>query len=332
MRFTVVCSMKNEGPYIVEWVSWYRRLGFDNIVVVTNDCTDHSPQLLDALASAGWITHLPHVVTPDSGICAQKLAAAKTLPEVAGADWVLVCDVDEFLVIHKGAGEIRDLVPEDAPFLGMAINWRVFGTGGNARWSDGLTHRQFLHCAEAGDRSGRWIKCIHQRPGWFRRLGEHGPKWLAQPRAAKWGTPPYVWVDADQRVIDSYSPRGDYMRKMPAGRQTYATAQMNHYMVRSYESYMLKMGQKSSVAGHDRYTLSYFEWYDRNENVDRSALAHATAFDRIHAEAMELPGVRALHHACCADYLTRLCAVDGRDPAQDPRFIEHMALADLFRP
>lgn len=328
MRFTVVCSMKNEGPYIVEWVSWYRRLGFDNIVIVTNDCTDHSPQLLDALAGAGWITHLPHEVTPDSGICAQKLAAAKQLPEVSGADWVLVCDVDEFLVVHRGQGAIRDLVPENAPFLGMAINWRVFGTGGNETWTDGLTHRQFLRCATPKDASGRWIKCIHQRPGWFRRLGEHGPKWLTQVRAAKWGTAPYLWVDADQTVIDTYSPRGDYMRKMPTGRSTYATAQMNHYMVRSYESYMLKMGQKSSVAGHDRYTMKYFEWYDRNEDEDSSALRFQQEFDAVFFQAMSLPQVQHYHHLCCADYVARLCAVDGRDPQKDGRFIAHIAAAE----
>ena len=29
---------------------------------------------------------------------------------MAGADWVMVCDVDEFLVIHLGDGRIGDLI------------------------------------------------------------------------------------------------------------------------------------------------------------------------------------------------------------------------------
>ena len=49
MRVTVVASMRNEGPFIVEWVTWYRMLGFSDVVVVTNNCTDRSPELLDAL-------------------------------------------------------------------------------------------------------------------------------------------------------------------------------------------------------------------------------------------------------------------------------------------
>jgi hypothetical protein len=58
LRVTVVASMRNEGPFIVEWVTWYRMLGFTNIVVVTNNCTDHSPELLDALGG-GALDHSP---------------------------------------------------------------------------------------------------------------------------------------------------------------------------------------------------------------------------------------------------------------------------------
>ena len=50
--------MRNEGPFLVEWVCWYRMLGFTDLLIVTNDCTDHSPELLDHLAQAGWVHHL----------------------------------------------------------------------------------------------------------------------------------------------------------------------------------------------------------------------------------------------------------------------------------
>ena len=46
--------MRNEGPFIVEWVCWYRMLGFD-VLIATNDCTDHSVALLDRLAEEGWL-------------------------------------------------------------------------------------------------------------------------------------------------------------------------------------------------------------------------------------------------------------------------------------
>jgi hypothetical protein len=89
--------MRNEGPFIVEWLAWYRMLGFTDVVVVTNDCTDRSPDLLDALQEAGWLFHIRRNVPPGLGITRRKLAAARKHAAVLQADWVLVCDVDEFL-------------------------------------------------------------------------------------------------------------------------------------------------------------------------------------------------------------------------------------------
>ena len=326
MRFAVVCSVRNEGPFLVEWVAWYRVLGFTDIVVVTNDCTDHSPALLDALAGAG-VTHLRHDVPDATSICARKLEAAKALPQVSGADWVLVCDVDEFLVIHKGAGQITDLIPKDAGFLGMTINWRVFGTSGRIAWEDGLTHRQFLRASESRDFPSTWVKTIHARSDWFRKLGEHGPKRLLPRHAARWGEPGMAWVNADGVDLPEWTPGGDYLRRVPMARVSHASAQMNHYMIRSAESFALKKGSLSPVAGKDRYTDSFFDRYNRNEVLDDSAMRHAPAFDAEHRTLMGLPQVARLHHLCCADYVARLAAKAGCRVEDDPRHAHHLALA-----
>ncbi len=328
MRFAVVCSVRNEGPFLVEWVAWYRRLGFQEIVVVTNDCTDRSPALLESLQAAGWVTHLRHEVPDGTQICARKLEAAKSLPQVNGADWVLVCDVDEFLVIHQGNGQITDLIPQNADFLGMAINWRVFGTSGRMAWEDGLTHRQFLRTSESRDFPSTWVKTIHAHPDWFRKLGEHGPKRLIPRHAATWGQKGMRWVNADRQDLPEWQPDGDYLRRVPMERVSHAAAQMNHYMIRSEESFGLKKGTMSAVAGKDRYTDTFFDRYNRNEVLDDSALRHAADFDAVFAQAISLPDVARLHHLCCADYVARLAAKAGRSPTDDPRHAHHMARAD----
>lgn len=328
MRFSVVCSVRNEGPFLVEWICWYRRLGFTDIVIVTNDCTDHSPELLDRFHAEGWITHLRHEVPDRQNICARKLEAAKALPMVATADWVLVCDVDEFLVIHTDDGRIQDLIPNPADFLGMSINWRVFGTSGHQTWQDGLTHRQFTQAAQSDDPTSTWVKSITSHPDWFRRLGEHGPKRLLPRHARKWGQPGFRWVDAEGRTLHDWHPEQDYMRRVSLGRQTHSRAQMNHYMVRSEESFWLKKGTPSAVAGKDRYTDGFFQRYNRNEAEDQSALKHADAFDRIFSEAMSLRDIARLHHLCCADYVARLMAKAGKPAESDPRYQLHLQKAD----
>ena len=328
MGFTVVSSVRNEGPFLVEWICWYRRMGFDQIIVVTNDCADHSPQLLDALQEAGWVTHLRHEVPDLQHICARKLEAAKALPQVNGADWVLVCDVDEFLVIHKGQGLITDLLPLNPDFLGMSFHWKVFGTCGHAQWEDGLTHRQFTTAALSEDGSSTWVKSITSHPEWFRRLGEHGPKRLLPRRAVRWGSVGMRWVNAEGQTLEEWSPVGDYMRRTLPENVSHRVAQMNHYMVRSVESFGLKKGQLSAVAGKDRYTDAFFTRYNRNEVADDSALRHRAGFDVVHAQAMALPGVARLHHLCCADYVARLAEKAGGKPSDDPRYQAHLDLAD----
>ncbi|MDR0807798.1 MAG: glycosyltransferase family 2 protein [Gemmobacter sp.] len=322
VRSTVVCSMRNEGPFIVEWVTWYRMIGFTNILVVTNDCTDHSPALLDALAQAGQVTHLPSDIPATGKVTAAKLRQARAHRAVRRADWVLVCDVDEFLVIHRGAGKLADLLGPAPDFTAMALNWRVFGMSGIQHWQDGLTHRQFLCAGPTGHSISCWIKMLHRGGRAFRALGEHGPRW----RDPAPQDPPLRLVNCDGTLVPGW-PGGGYLRKLPPELTSHKTAQINHYMLRSEESWGLKRGTLSAVQGADRYNDSYRASTDRNEVSDLSALRHEAEFDTLHAEMMALPDVARQHHLCCADYAARLAEKAGRRPEDDPRWRHHMAQA-----
>lgn len=304
-------------------------LGFSDIMVVTNDCTDHSPALLDTLQAAGWLTHVPHDVEPGHIPLIPKLRRAKRHPLAAKADWILVCDVDEFLVIHKGAGRITDLLPAGEPdFLGMSINWKVFGTSDLAQWSDEPVHRQFTRCAATGAGCNTWFKAILRRADLFRRLDAHGPAGYRADRApGPWGSAGLRWVNSGGETVPHWHPEAPYQRQTAPALTTHANAQMNHYMIRSEESFALKRGTLSSAARKDRYTDGFYKLFNRNEAEDLSALRYTQAFDALHAEAMALPGVWELHHLCCADYAERLAAAAGRQPASDPRWRRHRALA-----
>ena len=63
-RVLLAATMRNEGPYILEWVAHHLATGFTDIVICTNDCVDGSPALLDRLHELGVITHLVHKVGP----------------------------------------------------------------------------------------------------------------------------------------------------------------------------------------------------------------------------------------------------------------------------
>lgn len=330
MRYTVVCSVRDEGAFLVEWVAWQRRLGFTDVVVVTNDCTDASPRLLDAMEARGWVTHLRCDVAKGQRITATKLAAAKGMPQVAGADWVMVADVDEFLNIHLGAGRLDDLLGGvEGAFLGMSIPWRVFGTMGRTRWEDGLQHRLHRRAATEGDKLSAWVKSIHRHPNWFLRLGEHSPKKLRLPHQRDWGLGALRWVNPAGAEVTGWMPAEDSLRTLPPRLRGFGVAQINHFMLRNAESFALKRGTLSPVAGRDRYTDDYWQAADRNEVEDATILRHAAAFDAVHAPMMADAEIAALHHRCCADYVARLVAKAGGDLHADPRWQHHRAQAGL---
>lgn len=301
--------MRNEGPFIVEWVAWYRRLGFTDLVVVTNDCTDHSPALLDALQAAGWLHHIRHDVPPGQKITFPKLDVASAHPAVTGADWVMVCDADEFLVVHRGEGLVSDLLAPhhskdgQPTFLGMSINWRVFGTGGKRDFEDLPVHRQFLRACGRDHGLSCWVKSIFRRPEWFDVLRPHGPRRLSLERAGRgWGDLGMRWITADGQVLEEWQPDGEYVRRIPAERVNHSVAQINHYMLRSAETYSLKAGTPSPAALKDRYNESYFARADEGDDLDDSALRHSADWEKVWREAMALPDVARLHALCCDDH------------------------------
>ncbi len=57
MRCAVLATMKNEGPFLLEWVAHHKALGFDDIVICTNDCADGTDAMVRRLAEMGLARH-----------------------------------------------------------------------------------------------------------------------------------------------------------------------------------------------------------------------------------------------------------------------------------
>ena len=52
--------MRNEGAFLLEWVAWYRMLGFTDIVVFQNDSFDNTERSLMALRDMGVMDSIRH--------------------------------------------------------------------------------------------------------------------------------------------------------------------------------------------------------------------------------------------------------------------------------
>jgi len=277
-KFLVAAAMRNEGAFLLEWVCWYRMLGFD-ILVVTNDCTDHSPQLLRALAAAGWLSYAEHTPSDNQQPLHSAYALFQGHPAVNTTDWLLICDVDEFLVLHQ-ADTVADYVNGfTPPPLGFGFHWKCFGFGDNAEWHDVPLHRAFHRAAAQHDRANVCFKSMFRQVKDFEKFGDHSPRKYRGP----WGVTGNVWLDGSGKRLWRFEPFEKPQKATAIDRVEHAQAQMNHYIMRFRDSFELKRGTPSASAGTDRYNDAFCDRFDRDEVEDRSALRFARAFDAIHA-------------------------------------------------
>ena len=260
---TVVTAMKNEGPFILDWIAHNRAIGIDRHLVYTNDCEDQTETLLDLLSEAG-VTRRgnPYRAT---GKVPQHAAfrAAESEAAVTGADWLLTLDVDEYINIHVGEGRVQDLleaVPEAHVF---SMPWRLFGNADRTAFVDEPVTRQFTRAAPpyAPRPLQAWaFKSLYRNAGLFRRLGVHRPKGLVPATQGQ-----IRWVDGSGRDVPPNTWRGCW--RVSKANWGYDLVTLNHYAVRSAESFLVKR-DRGRVNHTDRDQGAAY-WFRMNHNAER---------------------------------------------------------------
>ncbi len=54
-RVLIVTTMKDEGPFILEWLAYHRSIGVTDFLVYTNDCSDGTDEMFDLLQEKGHV-------------------------------------------------------------------------------------------------------------------------------------------------------------------------------------------------------------------------------------------------------------------------------------
>lgn len=320
----LIASMKNEGPFILEWVAWHRALGFE-ILIYSNDCDDGTDEILARLAAMGEVVHVHHKVKGPHPPKPTALAKARKHPIVATADWVMLLDVDEFLVLKQEKTRVQDWLASLPPDItGVSVHWRVFGTGNMRPFKDKLVHQRFRRCAARQDPVNRVFKSIFKAPGEFGRFGDHGPSKYCG--ALPWGDGPKRWVNNAGYKMN-YQPFAQPRMQTQVGQINHRFAQINHYVLRSLEDYSLKRRHLSASALKNRYTKSFFDFYNRNEAKDHTATRSNPACAARHDMYLADPTLSRLHHGACAMRVAAICDLQGVPLNTDPRWTHHLAFA-----
>jgi hypothetical protein len=258
-RLAIGAIVKNEGPYLLEWIAYHRIVGIDRFFIADNASTDEGPGLLAALAAAGIVRHLPFPDRPS--VRPQLPAYAEILRHCGGeADWIAFLDADEFLVPAPGAGAggLRRVVAAlgAAPEVGaIAVNWAVYGSSGHLRPGSGLVIERFTRRAARFRPPNHHFKSIIRTAA----VGEPGPN----PHVFELG-PSFRTVHCDGREIGGH----------PAGRRglsrdvVWNPLRINHYVVKSREEFMTRKLHRGRATTAEPRPAAFFDAHDLNDTLD----------------------------------------------------------------
>ncbi|MBJ3776462.1 glycosyltransferase family 2 protein [Acuticoccus mangrovi] len=264
---TLVAILKNEAPYVDEWIEAHRLIGFDAMILYDNASTDGTGERLAAHAGRGvrvidWPDRPERRAPPQ--IAAYRHATARLRTE-----WAAFFDGDEFLNLHKhdSVGAMLAEIPPEAEAVG--VSWRVFGSSGAIAASAEPVTERFVRAAPAAMPANTMIKTI-ARTDRLVRMAIHKGVFLSHQHD---GDPVGRYV----------TPSGRPMVFGDNGRPTepeWETAQLNHYVVKSREEFAAKMrrGRAAKRSGgadkfySDEEASRHFRVHDRNDEEDRSLL------------------------------------------------------------
>jgi hypothetical protein len=261
--------VRNEGPYLQEWLEFHLLAGIAHFYIFDDASTDNSREVLAPYVAKGivrvWAVQ-EKCPKHRSSVCVDRSHDAehgesgfrdeclRFNPD--GAEWVAAIDVDEFLYPSAGTSLPLHLARNcDASLAYALVRWKVFGSGGYRRKPEGAAVDAYR------------ARSVSDDTGCYPRLtcgDEYAPpacaKVVARARCVQKQGTHYV-VSTSSECASIYSPEGSGrgLGKLAAplpsafARTQHMTCaaplRLNHYAVRSREEYVAKFSRGRISSG-----------------------------------------------------------------------------------
>ncbi len=262
----VVAILKNEAPYLREWLDYHLVAGIDHFYLYDNDSSDNYNEIIAPYVAAGLVTS-----KKISGGSAQFAAYADAVLNFRfQSRRMAFIDLDEFIYpkSNRSVAEVVEEILSRTEAAGLAINWQLFGSSGESKadYSRGVLER-FTRRAPID-----WVVPIPNRdiPG-----GNAQVKTIADPRRVAFFTSAHFPIYFEGNF--SVNERGAVVPNYCNEPVTAEKIAINHYNVKSREEFLIKIkrGRAGKVSGY--LTLDWFDMYDRNEVFDDGILSYRAA-------------------------------------------------------
>lgn len=251
----VVAIMKNEEPYVKEWLDYHLLAGVDHFYIYDNDSTPEFKKILQPYIDAGVVTY-----TPYPGKARQFEAYNDAFQRFKfECRYMAIIDGDEFIfpksksTISEVADEILSTNPNAAA---LGVNWMFYGSNGQekANYTIGVLDRFIARDVNTNR---------HTKP-------------ITNPRQINFFQNSHYAIYFDGKF--SVNEEGKIFTGPFNEVNTANKIVVNHYHTKSYEEYLIKRNRGDVIAFNgDKYSDGLFRRNDKNDVVDDSIVKYRDA-------------------------------------------------------
>lgn len=145
---SIIAIFKNESHCIEEWIEHYLHEGVDHFYLIDNGSNDNYIDKVRPYQEKEVVS----LVQDQTKWSQVKLYNQYFLPKKHESEWLLVCDLDEFLYARKGFDTIAQYLKTRNPKTGMIrVPWKMFGSSNHESQPLSLRHSFTKRCLYNGE-------------------------------------------------------------------------------------------------------------------------------------------------------------------------------------
>lgn len=230
IELAIVTIMKNEAPYVKEWLDFHILVGVQKFYIYDNESEDNLKEILEPYIAKGVVeyTFFPG---QERQMPAYNDCVRKHRDEV---EWLAVIDADEFIVPVQ-THTIQETLKDYKDYPGVGINWVMYDCNGHIKKPAGGVLENYARCRrQYRNQLSTHIKSIVQPSKVVEFINPHYAIYENEALA----------VDENKKPIDG-SGRGFAFTDIASIKKL----RINHYWSKSYEETLQKIerGNADSV-------------------------------------------------------------------------------------
>jgi hypothetical protein len=242
---TISAIMKNEGPYLKEWLEFHLMTGVEHFYLFDNNSDDETIEILKGYIQRGIVSYQ---FWPDHP--GQLKAYMHTLMNYKNDSfWIAFIDLDEFIIPVK-KDSIPEIMTEFEDYAALGVNWFMYGNSGHEKKPEGLQLENYIYHSKETIKSNFHIKSI------------------VNPRKIKSPGDPHIFrcLPGENTVTENKEIMNSALTKFNSTRKI----RINHYFTRSTEESKIKMARGRAPSRQKR-PWNDFERLNKNDVRDEAA-------------------------------------------------------------